>query len=360
MEDIEATLQKSASLVREIVLTFVGAGIQTLLSLDSIRQFIQSMLNGNPTFQLGNYLIEASYVLITVVYCIGASLAFSPKRIVNPLWVQLLTLVFSILIVSEGVASSSSFALNQYLSFYHLTVSSVIGGLGLIYGMFMVVIGLMQWVVVRSLVGLNGGEAGLDKMTYSFDLDFKSIAKSVKNKDFQSVGSLVVRQETTELLLLSNYAGGSGDKLVLCLSPHPDDSGKTLLATVAYHASGFSLGKSDSASAWMKSVRLYLEDAIGHKGTEVSGESAPLALAVSFALRRTRASVASVRDIPRYYLFAIGLTLLLALAFSLSYFWYGVITETEYTDALALILVALLVELGPAVAESLRKKKEPT
>lgn len=358
MEGVEERIQRSASFIREIVLTFLGAGIQTIFSLDLIRESVQGILNGAPTISFGSLPFVIGFVTIIVPYCISASMAFSPKRLINPMWVHLLTFVFSTLIISEAISASNSSALNQYLSSYHITPAILIGSFSILYFMVFFVIGLIQWLFVRLLVGLNGTETDLDIKTFSLDVDFKTVSKALKQSDLQSVGNLGRRQETADLLLLSNLPRGVGDKLVLCAYSDPDDSTKTLVSTAAFTANNFSIRQTISASAWMKSVRLYLEDALGKKGTESSKESAGRSLAVSFALRRTVASIGGIRDVPKYYLFAIGVTIAMGIVFTAGFFIFQIIPEPEYLGALVLIFVALVIELGPAIAESVYRRRE--
>ena len=79
--------------------------------------------------------------------------------------------------------------------------------------------------------------------------------------------------------------------------------------------------------------------------------------ALAYALKPTRPSVAGISDVGRYHLFAIGFTIALVVAMSVAYF-YKVIDENSLIDSVVLVAIALVVELGPLVRESLSKRDD--
>lgn len=360
-KEVEATILRNSALIRELSLTFLGAGIQLIASLPIIALFVESFGVGQPQFPTGDQAFDAIYLSIGFLFAIPASLAFRPKRLINPFLIQLLTFVFGETVALSGLASYHNvfYIVQNGQSTVQESALQFAVGYSVLYLFLIMVVGFVQFFVVRWVVGLNGTEDDLQRRTFIFPVDYRHLAGLVSERVFRSVGDLFLRERSRgHYIILANNPNGTGDKIVLGVSADPRDPQKSLLATVAYSVYGSSVRKTEDSSAYLEANLLYLDKQSGLEREETSTDNEISDRTMAFALRRTRPSLGIVRDIPRYHTFALGFTFLLAIAMSLAYFVFKAIDITPYVDSLVLIAVAVVIEFGPLVRESLAHKEE--
>lgn len=90
-KEIEEYQVKGDAQIRVFALTIVGVALNSILAIPAYQAVIN--LLWYPQTQQSTMLVTFFFlnVIVTPIYCWGASLAFYPKRIVNPLYIQLAT-----------------------------------------------------------------------------------------------------------------------------------------------------------------------------------------------------------------------------------------------------------------------------
>jgi hypothetical protein len=361
--EFEARITRHSSILREIALTFLGAGIQVAYSLPVINLFVASFGAGVPQLPTGDQTFEAIYLSIGLLFAIPASLAFRPKRMISPFWIQLLTWTLGEVVAYSNLAAYPN-VFYQFLNGQTVVKQTALQfalGYSVLYLLLLMVVGFVQFFIVRWIVGLNGTENDIERRTFILSVEYKQLVRLVADRIFRSVSRVFLRERSRgHFVIFANNQNGAGDKIVLGVSPDPKgDPTKSLLATVAFSAGNTSISKTDEASALLESSLLYLEQKSGLKREQTSTDNDISDRTMAFALRRTKPSLGIVNDIPRYHLFALSFTFLLALAMSAAYFVFHAIDSTAYTDSLVLIAVAVVIEFGPLIRESLSHKEEP-
>ncbi|MGZ4851528.1 MAG: hypothetical protein ACXV2C_09145, partial [Candidatus Bathyarchaeia archaeon] len=139
--------------------TIFGIALNSALALpayEAVFHLLHNQSTPEPTLFTVFLLLN---VIVTPIYCWGASLIFQPKRLVNPLHIQLATAgIVTILITFANVRIFPQFQLQLFYNFIGSTIGTLIAAI-IQFGIF----GVSQLFVVRWLVGLTGGMAYLAK-----------------------------------------------------------------------------------------------------------------------------------------------------------------------------------------------------
>ena len=209
MKDIESQIVRNSALIREITLTFLGAGIQVAFSLSVMTQFVQDM-RGSPQLVTGDQTFEIIYLLLPIFYCIPASLLFTPKRLISPLFIQLLTFVFAQLIVYPSIVQNPIiFLLQTSNGNQSVSAAQYSEQFSVLYFLILIVAGVVQFFAVRWVVGLNGNENDVNQKTFTFPVEYAKLKTMMLGRTFRSISGLTFRDGRRDrYILLANYAAG--------------------------------------------------------------------------------------------------------------------------------------------------------
>ncbi len=117
-EILEGLLSKYNSQTRVLALTILGIALNSLFALpayQAVFDFLyQKTMGTNMTTMLSVFFLLN--ILITLVYCWAASLAFHPKRLINPFYLQLASagLVTIFIVVANVKVFNPNFTLFDF------------------------------------------------------------------------------------------------------------------------------------------------------------------------------------------------------------------------------------------------------
>src|SRR3990172_9214506 len=119
---LEEYLSQKDAQLRVFALTIVGIALNSVLAIpayQAVFTFLFGSTLGESTILIGFFFLTMT---ITPIYCLAASISFSPKRLINPLYIQ--TATVGILTVFIAVANAQQFmSLQRFYEF----LSGIIG-----------------------------------------------------------------------------------------------------------------------------------------------------------------------------------------------------------------------------------------
>jgi len=241
MAEIYKKLESEASTVRYIVLVLLGAGINFTVGfgfmLSSLTALVQSpsqalTSTGLPTSVV---ILVVFYFIIGVVYSTSISLAFQPKRIISPLYIQITTSAFvPILILSIELMSP----VPDWVSFSAIALFSF-----LISFILFFVAGLGQTPIVRYLVGLNGTKENTNSFGLVIDGTLENVLKIMRNDSFQEALSIGEEHKNGEHSFVFRTLSARKQQLFIAVMTDQDNEKKTHLATVSYVQTYYGISK---------------------------------------------------------------------------------------------------------------------
>lgn len=322
------------------------------------------------TVGIGLSLIPSliGYFAVPIILCTVFSIVFQPKRIVSPINVQIGTSVgiSMILLYNWGTAqfTGASQAQNE--------LGILAAGL-IILSVVLVVVGLFQFIIVRSLVGIN--LVSTDRKSYSIDGNVEAIDKVIRK-------FLDLRGYTRELgiegeIMYERNQIPFSEKVILALGPDPRNKNHSILATVAFHKGPFNIKEATVASdirdsiIFEMSARL-LSNEMSFDLNEIKNYEFvdPVsAWAYTVACEPTVSRIAKIgnagpllRKIPLLYRSIIAITVFALIGINAVY-WTSARAVTnfdfnEYVGLMIFLLFALPVEVGIPLREEVFKKKD--
>lgn len=305
-----------------------------------------------------SYYYLVAYFVLTIIYSIFASLLFQPKRIVSPINIQIGTIVIvSLFIVYQQLTAMFFVTTEQEIAF--------IGALALIVffiSAFLIMAGFVQFLVVRWVIGLNFDN--VERTSYIANLAPKQILEALGD-GFLDVWDFNRRKDNPRAknpIWVLKCHDLYGNSIVLTIGTQTGKANESILATVAYRRSAYEISTSESASNMQKSIindikeRLYQFDAKSVVSRIEKTDDPVSFKAYSHALSVTRSKTESTREflksIPRYYLYAISITIVTLFISTITY-GFGFLDLGTYVSVAVGATIALLVELGVSLREEL-------
>ncbi len=352
-EEVEKLQQKSEYQIRVFALTLIGVALNSVLAIPAYQAiffFLYSSTSVPPALTV--YLVAS--IILTLIYCWAASIVTSPKRLINPLYVQIASAAVVTLFIS--VANAHIFAsVNLLFSFLTAIVITF-----LIAIVFFFTFGILQLIIVRWLVGLTGTIDDLDRKTYLIGADFKTISGILLSDSFMDTWNLEKRKIGTELLeIYTSYSASWQIKLVL--GKIAEEPNKSILATVAFEKRFYSIFNSSEVSDCRDDMVRRLEFIIGKdkiKPTNFNNTPSSVALTFSLNVTKTKTIVgrAELGEIPSFYRNILVLMSVITAVVCIL-FGFGIIPLDFFATAIIMIIIALVIELGPRLKEVMDAKK---
>jgi hypothetical protein len=348
---------------RETVQSTVGLFFATILAIPFQLLFLFLAILGLANFQATTTTLSPNgipfligYFVLTIVYCAITSFLFHPKRIVSPINVQIGTaFILSLMMIWHMLETPTT---TPILDIMTMAIAL------LVFSAILIAVGFIQFLIVRWVVGLNF--EGLDRVTYAINTDFKTVANKVIDIDFLRRYGFNRKHDVGKILVYK-LRWASGESIIFTLGVDSKNNSNTILATVAYQQTLDWVCEFKQAS----SLRDDLITVLTKRLTEINpsytvtrvGLDDPISGRAYFHARNpTRSKVEITREffkeIPRYYTYAIAITLLALIGLSVAFGLHlGNLDLNTYLGVATVIFIAFLTELGLSLREELSRKK---
>jgi hypothetical protein len=354
-------LRKESAPVRLFFATLPIIPIQAWLLISTITEASISRLQDTPQFFFPDTLTTGfAYFVLPIIYCIIVSLLFHPKRIVSPLWVQIGTQVIFSAIVITNVMPTADFTVPE-------TYGNLVGSL-LLTALLAIMIGFIQEIIVKKVVALNFEDC--DRVSFTVDMNPKDFLKTVGD-DLRDVWEFNRKKDNPKakpenIIWVLRTNDSYSNYVIITVGSVRGNENKSIIATVAYHASAYGISKSENASKMRNSIIRDINGLLAENNKPTLSPTEEMDDAISVkaynhTLAVTRPKTAIVADffkrIRRYYLFAMIFTIVTFIATTIA--WMAkVIGNSDYINSIILIGVALVVELGASLAEEWYRREE--
>ena len=320
------------------------------------------------TFTQNGYWFFFGFAILPILYCISASLFFTPKRIVSPLNMQIFAwLMLSIIEFSHDY--------NQLFSSFNMPSSSMVNtmvsqwfGVSFVSLFIFVFVGGGQLLVVRLVVGPN--LIGVWRKTFTITTDCEHAGKVLDEIDDY-------RKEEVNGHVVYKMPLGFIDKVLLVLGPDPRDNKHSILATVAYHSGIYSYEQSDESANEREKTIFEIEGRLKHTDPPATIEElkeelydSTSILAYDLAIKPTRTPFKRteklISQIPYFYKAFMAVTFILIVTVQVAYFTHYLphIDANTWLSTTVLLAFAFFAEaaipLRDEIQEQIRKqtKKE--
>jgi hypothetical protein len=355
-EILEEFLAKYNSQTRVIALTVLGTALNSLLALPAYQAvfnflYQQKLDNATSTMLTLFFLLN---IIVVLVYCWGASISFHPKRLVNPLHIQLASAgLVTIFIVVANV--KIFFPIHDFLYFITGAIGTIIAAI-VQFGIF----GVLQLFIVRWLVGLTGTIDDLDRKSFLINADFQTLSNILLGDSFLQTWNLEQKKRGENLLeVYTSYSASWQIRLVLGLSKEPN---KSILATVAFEKRFYTICYSTAVCDCRDDMIRRIESIIGkNKLSSIDFNNEPSGVALKSALGVTRPKTivgrSELGEIPAFYRnISILLGVIVAALFGLYYF--NIFSIDVFMSSIIVVILTAIVELGPRLKEIIDSKKK--
>lgn len=348
-ETLEEYIKQKDAPIRVFVLTIIGIALNSVLAIPAYQEVFTLMFGstiGQSTTLVAFFFLT---LIITPIYCWAASIAFHPKRLVNPLYVQVTTAGIVTLFIT--LANARQFAsLQDFVGFFSGIIAVFVLAI-----FFLLVFGILQLVIVRWLVGLVGTIEDLDRKTFLVDADFETLSGIVLSESFLGAWNLEHRKLSKNKNMIEVYTSyGYLWQIRLVLSPSPNEPNKSILAAVAFEKRFYTILKSPCVSDYRDDMIRRIESVIGKKlePTEFNNEASHFALRTALAVTepKTIMSRSEFGEVPTFYrniLILMGIITVVVIGL----FVVGFIGLELFATSIIMIIVALAIELGPRLKE---------
>ena len=228
-------------------------------------------------------------------------------------------------------------------------------------GAFAIGMGFVQLLTVKWVVKMNIDS--VDRASFWVNTRSKAILHKL-GTSFLDVWSFSRERDLGKSWLLKKQ-DESDRHIILEIGPHPDDSTKAIVASIAFEISGDWIIKSDSASNKRDIIINNIEKRIGttlHKLLSVDDSVSRLAYGNVNDLSKSRIEITwqFFKKMPKFYKWIISINIIALGCLFIAFFYELVnISFDTYIGTTLALLVALFIELGfPLRNEVVRKKRE--
>lgn len=357
MMSLTEKIRREDILLRLIVLIFMGAALNTLalvFTLEEVgRELQMTTFSQTPSIPFITTAphVTVTYLALGTVFSIGASLSFTPKRIVSPIYVQAITATMLLIIIHAYYYYSNA----PVLSLQFLGGESII--VGMFYGILMGV-GWLQREFVRKMIGVNGTRENIDVKTYSINVGYDEFIE-VFNRRFLFNFDLNKKQDDTSVLLLQSKFG-SVIKHVIVVTTDPDDKKKTILSITSYLIRNDWLASPRDVSdrEWIlggieRMLRIKNPNVLFAERVD---DKVATNKAVSQTLKLTSSRFGDLRNYPRRHMVLLGAFISITIGVVVGHI-YNIINNDTLTNSIVFLVIIFLVEALPLLREKIDAQK---
>lgn len=364
-ENLLERIKNSQTTLTLIVATIILIPIEVVLFYAGVLVSINQTAS-NATFVLTDYGVWylSGFAVLPILYCIAASLFFSPKRIVSPLNIQIFAWM--------------TFAAIEFLHMYNtLYIGYYIPTTSMINTMFsqwvfvafilcfvFIFAGFVQLFIVRLVVGPN--LIGVSRKTYFINANFKIVDDVIgKVEDYR-------RKEESDGYLVYKMPIGFVDSVLMVIGSDANDKNQSILATVAYTSGIYSYQQTDASGAIRDKTVFEIEGRLRHVDSPaIIKESKdelcdPISMiAYDLAIKPTRTPFKRteklVSQIPYFYKAVMVVTFILILIVQFAFFtpYIHIDTNTWISTTILLVFAFLaeaVIPLRDEIQQALKKK----
>jgi hypothetical protein len=348
----ESGRQRSFSSIALFVTTLFLIAVESIFFLPSISTLAQGFFTLFLPTDVGSF---ALWMIIPIVYCSIVSILLQPKKLLNPIYIQVGTASFVILIAIVKITTVNILAIDL----------QSIGALFLLFtvsALLFVMIGMIQWLIVSWVIAMNYEDS--DRVSFIVNMETKEILHKL-GSSFLDTWNFNRQCDMGEIWRLDR-SDGNWHHLLLEIGPHPKEDKKSILATVAYEIHNDWIIKSDIAKYQRTIIVEDIEKRLGlnfsKNQTDLDDPVSRLANSNVKDLGRSKIEVTwgFLRNISRFYQITLSLTIILLVVLSVIYFQFSTtvhMSSGTYLEAAIALIICLFVEIGFPLREELSKKK---
>lgn len=359
LKEIYGEIEKEASVIRYLILVLLGAGVNfsvgfgvLLSSIIYLTKIPAEVFSGIPN---STVILSVSYFFIGIVYSASVSLMFQPKRIISPLYIQVVTAAFAaISIVAITLLETPVVGIERSID-WQLVSSEAFAAFIIAIGIFSIA-GIGQTWIVRYLVGLNGTKGDMNVFGLMVDTKLENVLKILRSDSVQEALRIEEERKTGKhSFVLRTGSVGIKHQFFLAVITDPIDEGKTQLATISYNQNYYGITPTGDLMQKQRvdTIKTALRKA---KYTFSIDNSDSLARQIAFdeGLSVTRSKLLVFRSMTtRTIAFIIGMVVITAIVTALQQFNY---ITTEVADSFYVFAgLTVLTDLIPLLRRRRRK-----
>jgi hypothetical protein len=320
-------LKSETSAVRYLVTLLLGAAINFTIGIGVILSSLNALvytpaqtLTSQSPIPQSVILLVTFYFIIGIIYATAASLSFQPKRIVSPLYVQIISAAFvPILIASlQLLKPVADWVTVSALALVYFLISFV---------MFFIA-GVGQTAIVRYLVGLNGTKENTRSLGLTVDGKIDEVLKVLRTYDFEEALAVVEQRKIGRHFYLFAALPNAKERLFIVIIADPKDDQKTELATVSYTQTYYGIFKTgELMEVERKDTIIKALKMAGMKPLIDNTDSLARRIAYRYGLSVTESKLLSLKSMPPHSR-AIGIGIAL-MALIMSFLWKGSYITSE-------------------------------
>jgi hypothetical protein len=307
-------------------------------------------------------ILLVGYLVLPIIYCIFISLILNPKRLVNPMYIQI-----------GAFFQFSFFYINNYLEKQPFTTNSLVnlfGGISLV-GMYTILISLLQFMIVWWVVALN--YKNCDRKSFIINKPPTEVRKLL-GKNFLATKHfrkpILLYEKTDNPIIMLKSVDSVGNTIIIAFGSQYNVKNKCILATVAFHKGISWVSNSFRASTVRDSIvndikiRLKEKDSrITVSDIENTDDVVSRSVFSQIEVEITSKIVvflSFLRNMSLYFKMAVLLTLIWITIINYAFFIKQWITMDAYTNIMIVSVIVILFQIGiPLRGEfSLKKADE--
>jgi len=322
----------------------------TIDSLSVLQDNPESLFHYNP-------VVIVVYLLLPIIYCIILSLLFVPKKIVNPLHIQV-----------GAFALYSTFLINYYLNNYSNpeTFQNIFGIL-VIIAMYIIMIGFFQFISVRWVVGLI--YEGCDRKTFIINGSPKEIMKNL-GKEFLRTRNfkkpMTKLEKTDNPITILRYEDASRNNITFAFGSLQEVKNKCILSTVAFHKSISLISKSLTATAIRDAIIRDIKGRLEETNSKfkissfdkVDNSVSEIAFSFIESISKSKIEIVTefFRKMPSFYRWLIYLTSIIILVLTVVCY-IDILDFNIYITIITPLTIALIFGIGTQLIKEFTFKK---
>jgi hypothetical protein len=365
MTSLLERIRKSQTTISMFFATILIIPFQVLILGYAVIQSID-IETAKIVFPQSVYLYLIGYSVLTVIYCIVVSLLFNPKRLVSPINVQIgSAITISILIIAYELRFIESYSAAQ--AFAQFFAIAFIVGMSVF---FLVALGYFQYFVVRWVVALNFDS--VDRLSFSINAKTEEVMSALGD-EFVDVWEFSRKRDNPKIktkksiIWILRCRDTYGNRVILTVGSDSSDDNKSILGTVAFHTTLYSIETSKSAIAMRTSILNDVRERLRKSNSEITLKQLDstddhvsfkaYSHALSITCPKTEVTKELLRRIPRYYVYGIAITCI-SLVLITGTYAFRILDLSTYVGAALVLVIALIAEFGVPLHEELKQEVE--
>jgi len=362
MMSILEVMKREDTLIRLVVLIFVGGGLNTLLIVFSLLEITRHpdvlfSNTGQIPFITTSPELTISYVGIGIIYSTAVSLSFTPKRIVSPLYVQVTTATILVTIIYSNILVNNPPALTD--SFLGGTIAVIM----IIYGILSF-LGFLQGWIIKKMIGVNGSKENIDYQTFLINLKFEEVRKTITDRQFLYNHNFIQKGKFTDKIILQTR-NSSHEKHTLVVIPHPEKQDYVILCITSYVIQYDWLRKPTTTyeresllGTLQRLLKSPTDDAVDVKFDTDVDDKVCTNIALSQSLEVTASPFSKVRNYQKRHVIVISLLLIIGLIIEGIHIYNDKIVSSDtLVNSLVFIIIVFIADIYPTIKERIQSRE---